>query len=326
MTKFKIILTLAIALVSSVSHAGRKEFDRLPIVELQSTAVDSTLSNSETKYIFTFQSIAEGSEVEQITFSMDGFTQTADLDHGKRLTLVTVPGKHVFQFYYSSKYYEVDSDSLYSAPGHSSNYSVYLLQAVQPTLMRKPIIYLYPETDTLVTVTLEAQGELTFTYPEYKDGWEFMARPNGDLAFGDDTYNYLFWEADQSDHLSTADLNEGFIVKGENSISFLEAKLNTAGFTSKEKADFITFWGPLIQQNELNFVRFEFNEVCDKFAELNITPTPDHIYRLYIFFSPIEEAFEVVEQQIPKMNRNGFTVLEWGGQVSLSIAIKPTNI
>jgi hypothetical protein len=326
MTKFKFILTLAITVASSLSHAGQKEIDRLRIFELQSTAVDSTLTNSETRYVFDFKYIKEGNEVEQITFSMDGFTQTADLDNGTRLTLVSTPGNHVFQFYYSSKYYEVDSDSLYSAPGHSSNYSVHLWQAAQPALMRKPIIYLYPETDTLVTVNLEAQGELIFTYPEYKNGWEFMARPNGDLAFGCDTYNYLFWEANQPDHLSTADLNEGFIVKGENSISFLEAKLNAAGFTSKEKADFITYWGPLIQKNELNFVRFEFNETCDKFAELNITPTPDHIYRLYIFFSPIEAAFEVQEQHIPKMNRNGFTVLEWGGQVSFPISIKPTNI
>jgi hypothetical protein len=150
--------------------------------------------------------------------------------------------------------------------------------------------------------------------------------PNGDLTIGEDTYNYLFWEATQADHLSTTDLKTGFIIEGGNAISFLQEKLTKAGLSSKEQADFITFWGPLLQKNELNFVHFEFNETCNKFAELTIDPQPDNVYRIYIFFSPITERFEVEDQEIESMNRTGFSVLEWGGQISNTIEQLPINI
>lgn len=34
----------------------------------------------------------------------------------------------------------------------------------------KPVIYLYPENETDVTVRLDYAGKLTCTYPAYKDG------------------------------------------------------------------------------------------------------------------------------------------------------------
>ena len=106
----------------------------------------------------------------------------------------------------------------------------------------------------------------------------------------------------------------------------MKDKLTEAGLTSKEQADFITFWGPRIQKNDLNYIRFEFNETCNKFAELDITPTPDQTYRIYIFFSPISESFEVEEQEIESLERSGFTVIEWGGQESVSITVNPINL
>ena len=36
---------------------------------------------------------------------------------------------------------------------------------------RKPVIYLYPEEETQVTVNLDFDGKLTSTYPAYGDGW-----------------------------------------------------------------------------------------------------------------------------------------------------------
>ena len=40
----------------------------------------------------------------------------------------------------------------------------------------KPVIYLYPETETEVTVQLDFDGELTCTYPAYDNGWTVTAR------------------------------------------------------------------------------------------------------------------------------------------------------
>ena len=40
----------------------------------------------------------------------------------------------------------------------------------------KPVLYLYPEEETEVTVTLDFDGTLTSTYPDYGDGWTVTAR------------------------------------------------------------------------------------------------------------------------------------------------------
>ena len=173
----------------------------------------------------------------------------------------------------------------------------------------------------MVKVEVDIKGDKPFFYPEYNNGWECVAQPNGDLKIGNDTYNYLFWEASEEDHLDDNTLTDGFYVEGQNAIAFLESKLNSAGFTSKEKADFITFWGPRIQANEHNFIRFDFNEACNKYADLKISPEPDHIYRIYIQIAPLDKKIKTDGQDIVPIDRNGFTVLEWGGQMSSPISI-----
>lgn len=60
----------------------------------------------------------------------------------------------------------------------------------------KPVIYLYPEAETDVTVTLDYDGELTCVYPVMNgNSWMVTASPDGTLtdAVGQ-TYNYLYWE------------------------------------------------------------------------------------------------------------------------------------
>ena len=45
----------------------------------------------------------------------------------------------------------------------------------------KPVIYLYPEKETAVDVSLDYKGELTCTYPEYDGGWSVIAKPDGTI-------------------------------------------------------------------------------------------------------------------------------------------------
>ena len=49
-------------------------------------------------------------------------------------------------------------------------------------LSLKPVIYLYPEEETDVSVTLAYDGTLTCTYPNYKTGWHVSAKPDGTLT------------------------------------------------------------------------------------------------------------------------------------------------
>ena len=60
----------------------------------------------------------------------------------------------------------------------------------------KPVIYLYPEEETAVTVGLDYGGTLTCTYPAAQDGvWTVTASPDGTLRDEEgQEYSYLFWE------------------------------------------------------------------------------------------------------------------------------------
>ena len=59
----------------------------------------------------------------------------------------------------------------------------------------KPVLYLYPEEETGVSVKLDYVGELTVTYPAYEDGWNMTAYPDGTLLDAEgNEYSYLFWE------------------------------------------------------------------------------------------------------------------------------------
>ena len=96
----------------------------------------------------------------------------------------------------------------------------------------KPVLYLYPEEETEVTVTLDFDGTLTSTYPDYGDGWTVTARPGGTLtdpATGREYY-CLFWEG-----ISEAeyDFSAGFCVAGEDTAAFLEDALDRLGLTER---------------------------------------------------------------------------------------------
>lgn len=77
--------------------------------------------------------------------------------------------------------------------------------------LAKPVIYLYPEEETEVTVCLDLDGNLTCTYPAYDGGWTVTAQPGGILTDAEGrTYNYLYWEGVTS---TEYDFSQGFCVR-----------------------------------------------------------------------------------------------------------------
>ena len=176
----------------------------------------------------------------------------------------------------------------------------------------KPVIYLYPEHETEVSVKLGYPKEyFTYTYPEYNDGWYVTAYPDGRIVNKSDNteHYYLFWEGDKKINW---DMSEGFVVKGSNVTDFLREKLSYMGLTPREYNDFITYWAPEMIQNKYNLISFSW-EQYEELAPLEITPKPDNIFRVHMVYKAIEKPFEITEQQLPVFDRNGFSVLEWGG-------------
>lgn len=307
----KQLFTLFILASCSISQA--KPIEIAPEYWLESSTKDITIDKGYAIYEFNFNGAP--SENQRLVYSIDGKMVRTKLENSI-LTIRAKAGTHSFQLYYSSDYQEVFTGKIEIKSQMRDRYVVDMRRTKYLHEVEKPVIYLYPEVETTIEVKMNIKGSNPFLYPAYKDSWNFVAKPNGDLIFGDRTYNYLFWESSQSAQEGELDLSKGFIVSGQNITSLLEKSLTKYGFTSKEKADFITFWAPQMQDNPFLYICYMYDDACDKFAELSITPEPDVLARFYMLWSPVSEKFNssrIEEQEIPTMDRTGFVVLEWGG-------------
>ena len=176
----------------------------------------------------------------------------------------------------------------------------------------KPVIYLYPEETTEVSVQVDfnGNGELTCTYPEYTDGWNVTAMPDGTLYDKDGKEYYcLYWEGEGEYNL---DFSEGFCVKGEDTAEFLREKLMYMGLTAREANEFIIYWLPIMQENPYNVITFHTDDYADA-VPLTVSPAPDSVIRVFMTFRASENQVYLPEQTLPQYARNGFTVVEWGG-------------
>ena len=176
----------------------------------------------------------------------------------------------------------------------------------------KPVIYLYPEEETEVTVSLDYGGELTCTYPAIsaENAWTVTAAPDGTLTdSAGQTYSYLYWEG--TSHWDY-DFSEGFCVKGEDTAAFLEEALAQLGLTEREANEFIVYWLPRMEQNPYNLIAFQ-GEAYTGRAPLTVTPAPDSVLRVFMAWQALEEPVELPEQELPAFQRQGFTLVEWGG-------------
>ena len=176
----------------------------------------------------------------------------------------------------------------------------------------KPVIYLYPEKECNINVKLGKPENITCTYPKYKDSWNVLAKPNGDLvdlSTGRKLYS-LYWEG-----INTVKPNfeTGFVVKGEDSAKFLEEKLDILGLNEKEAEEFIIYWLPKLEANSYNFIRFQSMEEINENMPLIITPEPETLIRVVMEWKGLDKPINVKEQSLQKVERKGYTAVEWGG-------------
>ena len=178
----------------------------------------------------------------------------------------------------------------------------------------KPLIYLYPEQETTVSVQLGFPEKLTTTYPTYTTAWQVIAHPDGkltDTKTNRELYG-LYWEGKDSTLQAT---NEGFVVAGSDTSTFLEEKLALLGLNEREANEFIIYWLPKLQSNNYNYIRFATPAEIEENMPLSITPTPDTTIRIMMVSKPLESPIEVTPQELSHPERYGFTAVEWGGTI-----------
>ena len=180
----------------------------------------------------------------------------------------------------------------------------------EPNVAYKPVIYLYPEKETNISVELTLDGRLTCTYPKYSDGWVVTAAPDGTLTDKNgQTYNYLYWEGET---YAKYDMSKGFCVKGKDTAAFLEGALEQLGLTRREANEFIVYWLPQMEQNPYNIISFQTDAYTNA-AELKVSPEPDTLIRVFMSWKKADSYIYLPEQGFSAVQRSGFTVVEWGG-------------
>lgn len=177
---------------------------------------------------------------------------------------------------------------------------------------KKPIIYLYPQETTELSIKLENPEKITCSYPKYKEEWKVIAEPDGmltDIETQRKLYA-LYWEGKE---MPQPEMTEGFIIKGEDTIEFLEEKLEILGLNEREAEEFIIYWLPKIQNNKYNYIRFATMEEINEYMPLKFSVQPDSIIRVLMQFKAIDKYIEISEQELETPKREGFVVVEWGG-------------
>ena len=150
---------------------------------------------------------------------------------------------------------------------------------------------------------LDIDGDLTCTYPEYGNGWNVTAFPDGKIydPNTDRYYDYLFWEGTRS--FDSYEFTNYACVPGEDTAEFLESYLEAAGLNDSEIDDFVSYWLPRMQESPYNLISFPSEEYSD-WAKLDVYPEPDTVIRVYMVFMPIDEPVEVLPQPVYRWGVN----------------------
>ncbi len=174
----------------------------------------------------------------------------------------------------------------------------------------KPVIYLYPEATTTVSVSVDAL--ITKSEPVYGEaGWLATAHPDGSLIVNGQPYTSLFW--DGYGNGVYPEIKQGFVVPTSRVLEVMSDHLRYIGFNTFEISEFVAFWSDHLPQEP--YTRFSWLQTreMESLARLTITPKPDTLIRAFVDYEGVDEMSEIEPQKLIKRERNGYVVTEWGG-------------
>lgn len=180
-------------------------------------------------------------------------------------------------------------------------------ESPKPLPVKKPAVYLYPSKTMSVEVKVIVNGKLTLTEPLYENGWYVTVAPDGLI---DNRYDYLFYEAE----LCKVELPaEGWVVAFKELEKWFDEYLPQMGLNKKEKDQFKEYWLKDLRKENYYEIRLLNDKFLSENMDLIVSPKPETILRLNFYFKPVSVKSELEAPIIKKVERKGFTVIEWGG-------------
>lgn len=182
----------------------------------------------------------------------------------------------------------------------------------------KPVIYLYPTEPMFVDVSVTVPGEIIVSDPLYPEGgWKNVeAHPDGTLYYQGKKYKELFYESNVDD---TRIPTRGLILKTTELREKLSIILTQLGLIKHERAEFIDFWIPRLEDLHTQYIFFSVIDPDEKqrIDHVTITPKPDTMIEFLAYFKGINMPLAPEPLILPKNppQRIGFTAVEWGGTI-----------
>ncbi len=177
-------------------------------------------------------------------------------------------------------------------------------------MVLKPNIYIYPEEEINLNVTLEFPkgGKVVVSIPEYGNGWDISVDKQGKI---NDEFDYLFYESSQPD---VWQLEEGWVITRAYLYDFFVENMSEFGFVGREIQDFTDYWIPRLTASEFYAIYPQDKQIIDRVIELNTSKEPDNILRLFYVIQETDEQTNtnLTEPKIEPFKREGFFITEWG--------------
>lgn len=179
---------------------------------------------------------------------------------------------------------------------------------IDHTVVKKPAIYLYPTADnSSISVSIDPNGKITKTIPDYNGKWIVNVAKSGQI---DKKYDYLFYEADLNESFTPT---EGWVVDYNDLSLFFDKFLPILGLNKKESTQFKQYWLRELKRANYYLISPVSKEFIENNLKLDVTPVPDTVIRVILYFSPLDNPINIPTPVLEKPKRTGFTVVEWGG-------------
>lgn len=261
--------------------------------------------------------LEKGKKYLFLTINMNSCGENINIDYVEK-------NKNILNVYLTDTYscgvcameeltYIYELDSSYSDIKEIKPFVNVIRKRCDSNVVYKPIIYIYPNEDIDLEITLENMAALTYTYPKYKNKWQLHVSKNSNIYDYNTKRNYyaLYWEGIDN---TIIDTTTGFVIPGDKTISFLEEKLELLGLNEYEINEFIIYWIDKLENNPYNYIHFRTTEEINNYMPLHFSKEPDTLIRIMMDYAPLNEYITVKEQKLLEQNRSGFTIVEWGGR------------
>ena len=173
----------------------------------------------------------------------------------------------------------------------------------------KPNIYIYPKEriDICVELSFPQGGHVIKSIPTINNNiWCVNVNPTGRI---NNTYDYLFFESIQPNIWQH---EKGWCVSVDSLEDFFRFNMECYNFKDNEIFDFVEYWIPRLKDYKYYKIYPQTNDIIKNVIELNFSIQPDNVNRLYYAIMGSNEYEEMSIPLIKEINRNGFTVVEWG--------------